>query len=69
MELYISCGVPLNLQDYDGRTPLHIAASNGYKTLFNLLVKSGADAQIKDNFGNISILADKEEVAFESPKK
>jgi len=62
IELYISCGVSFNLQDYDGRTPLHIAGSNGHKTLYDLLVKAGADTQIKDNFGNLPLLSDKNTV-------
>jgi ankyrin repeat protein len=53
IQLYISCGVPLSLQDYDGRTPLHIAGSFGYKKLFNILVKAGGDTSIKDNFANV----------------
>jgi ankyrin repeat protein len=48
------------LQDYDGRTPLHIAGSNGYKKLFNILVAAGADTKIKDNFGNLPKLNDKD---------
>ncbi len=27
MRLYIAAGIPVTLSDYDGRTPLHIAAA------------------------------------------
>jgi len=28
MQLYIEAGIPVTLGDYDGRTPLHLAACN-----------------------------------------
>ncbi len=42
IKLYIECQVPLDLQDYDGRTPLHIAASNGNKKIYQILIDAGA---------------------------
>jgi ankyrin repeat protein len=69
IELYITSGLPLNLRDYDGRTPLHIAGSNGYKDLYNTLVKAGADTQIKDNFGNLPFLSDKDTLIEQPIKK
>jgi len=67
IQLYISCGVPLSLQDYDGRTPLHIAGSFGYKTLFKTLVKAGADTSTKDNFSNVPKLSLRDENVDDSP--
>ena len=61
IELYISCGFPLSVQDYNGRTPLHIAGSFGQKTLFNFLVNAGADTSIKDNFANVPKLSLRDE--------
>ncbi len=49
----------LSLGDYDGRTPLHIAGCYGFQKLYNILKDSGADTQIKDNFGNLPVLNDK----------
>lgn len=42
----------MTLSDYDGRTPLHVAAALGLDPLCRLLLSGGADPQAKDNFGN-----------------
>ena len=34
-----------------GRTPLHIAAMNGFRTLCTYLLSKGSDPKIKDSFG------------------
>jgi ankyrin repeat protein len=44
VRLLIDAGFPLSLGDYDGRTPLHIAASLGFKNIAKLLIDAGADA-------------------------
>lgn len=45
----------VNLKDISGRTPLHWAARNKHLGVAKFLMKSGADANTKDNFGNIPL--------------
>jgi urea transporter len=52
LELLLAAGVPVNSQDYDQRTALHLAASNGNTAAVELLLSSGADGTAKDRFGN-----------------
>ncbi len=52
MTLYIEAGIPVSYGDYDGRTPLHIAASNQSETMCRLLIGAGADREAIDAFGN-----------------
>ena len=35
-----------------GNTPLHLAASNGYKEIVEALIRAGADKDHQDKFGN-----------------
>lgn len=44
--------IDLNLSDYDQRTPLHLAASEGQAEIIQLLCEKGADANRKDRWGN-----------------
>ncbi|AEM22384.1 ankyrin repeat-containing protein [Brachyspira intermedia PWS/A] len=44
----------INAQDNDGNTPLHYANEKGYATTIELLVKSGAKTDIKNNEGLIA---------------
>jgi ankyrin repeat protein len=43
----------MSLQDYDGRSPLHVASSIKAKAIATVLIRGGALTTIKDNFGNI----------------
>ncbi|KAH9283957.1 Myotrophin [Echinococcus granulosus] len=41
----------------NGRRPIHIAADFGHLQILELLVKEGADVNVKDNFGITPLLA------------
>ena len=44
-------GVSVNDRDYDGRTALHIAASEGWVEVVDYLLKADADVNVIDRFG------------------
>ncbi|KAL3621794.1 hypothetical protein CASFOL_034454 [Castilleja foliolosa] len=48
----IQNGVDSNSRDYDRRTPLHVAASQGLYLMAKLLVEAEASVFIKDRWGN-----------------
>ncbi|XP_051146393.1 potassium channel SKOR-like isoform X2 [Andrographis paniculata] len=48
----IRSGADPNKKDYDGRLPLHLAASRGYEDITVFLIKAGVDVNAEDNFGN-----------------
>nr|KAJ0217003.1 hypothetical protein LSAT_V11C300126990 [Lactuca sativa] len=48
----LSNGVDPNSKDYDFRTPLHVAASQGSYIIVKLLVEAGASVLSKDRWGN-----------------
>lgn len=45
-------GSNLCLEDYDGRTPLHVAACEGHLTAVNYLLSHGATIYAKDRYGD-----------------
>ncbi|GFP94887.1 potassium channel skor [Phtheirospermum japonicum] len=45
-------GIDSNSRDYDRRTPLHIAASQGLYLMAKLLLEAGASVFLKDRWGN-----------------
>nr|KYP35131.1 Potassium channel GORK [Cajanus cajan]KYP35136.1 Potassium channel GORK [Cajanus cajan] len=47
----LSCGINPNAKNYDHRTPLHIAASQGLITMAELLLQAGASVLSKDTYG------------------
>eukprot|EP01135_Chromosphaera_perkinsii_P000844 Nk52_evm7s152 gene=Nk52_evmTU7s152 len=49
---HIRLGYDVNARDYDGRTALHIACSEGQRDLCAVLVANGASVACKDAFGN-----------------
>lgn len=57
MQLYIEAGIPVTLADYDGRTPLHVAASNQFESMCKILLAAGADPLAVDAFGNVPDLS------------
>ncbi|XP_058185385.1 potassium channel SKOR-like [Rhododendron vialii] len=52
----IRAGSDPNKTDYDGRSPLHLAASQGYEDITLFLIQEGVDINITDKFGNTPIL-------------
>lgn len=52
----IRAGADPNKKDYDGRTPLHLAASKGHKDVTLFLIQEGGEVNISDNFGNTPLL-------------
>ena len=49
---YVEAGFMINLpmMSFANRTPLHIAAENGKENCLNLLISSGANVNIKDQY-------------------
>ncbi|OMO95506.1 hypothetical protein CCACVL1_05394 [Corchorus capsularis] len=48
----LSSGIDPNSRDYDHRTPLHVAASEGLFLMAKLLIEAGASVFTKDRWGN-----------------
>ncbi|KAL7147318.1 hypothetical protein ABFS83_06G099500 [Erythranthe nasuta] len=51
----IESGVPLNLKDSEGRTPLHWAVDRGHMNVTALLLRKKADVNAKDNEGQTAL--------------
>ncbi|XP_023769988.1 potassium channel SKOR [Lactuca sativa] len=52
----IRAGADPNKKDYDGRTPLHLAASKGYEDITLFLIQEKVEVNVLDNFGNTPLL-------------
>jgi len=53
LKSWVESGViDVNKSDFDGRTPLHIAASIGQEIVAQYLVDSGANVNARDRYGN-----------------
>ncbi|XP_047319214.1 potassium channel SKOR-like [Impatiens glandulifera] len=52
----IRIGADPNKSDYDGRSPLHVAASRGYEDVTLFLIQQGVDINASDKFGNTPLL-------------
>ena len=53
---HLAAGTDVNIQDFDGWTPLHWAAMEGHKKTAELLIANGADVDLKDNLGWSALL-------------
>jgi serine/threonine protein kinase/ankyrin repeat protein len=51
----VSSGVPVNVCDYDQRTPLHLACSQGHADVVDFLLLNGANAVAKDRMGRTPV--------------
>ncbi|KAJ7532787.1 hypothetical protein O6H91_13G020200 [Diphasiastrum complanatum] len=49
-------GADPSVVDYDGRTPLHVAAEKGHVDCVALLIKAGANVNKKDKFGKTALI-------------
>ena len=45
----VNVGADLNVQDTDGRTPMHLAAERGHTKAIAALTNAGADPNILDS--------------------
>ncbi len=54
-KLLIAAGAPLNAQDSDGNTPLHLAAHAGNASLVAVLHRAGASSQVTNMAGKTPI--------------
>ncbi|KAM1638248.1 hypothetical protein EV1_015777 [Malus domestica] len=52
----IGAGADPNKMDYDGRSPLHVAASKGFVDITRFLIEQGAAAEMSDKYGNTPLL-------------
>ncbi|KAM0917958.1 hypothetical protein ACQ4PT_009345 [Festuca glaucescens] len=52
----IRAGADPKNADYDGRSPLHLAASKGYEDIVQFLIHEGADINLTDKFGSTPLL-------------
>ncbi|KAH7415939.1 hypothetical protein KP509_14G067700 [Ceratopteris richardii] len=52
----IKSGANPNRADYDGRTPMHLAALRGHEDIVQFLLQQGAEVDVEDRFGNTPLL-------------
>ncbi|KAF5769352.1 putative potassium channel, voltage-dependent, EAG/ELK/ERG, rmlC-like jelly roll [Helianthus annuus] len=52
----IRSGADPNKKDYDGRSPLHLAAAKGHMDIAVFLIQNGVEVNMSDNFGNTPLL-------------
>jgi ankyrin repeat protein len=52
---YIQLGIDVNVQDYQGNTPVHFASSLGHKKILKYLIRSKANVNVKNKFNEIPL--------------
>ena len=52
VEQYFIRGADVSASDYDGRSPLHLAAAGGHKNIVEFLISHGAKLNAKDRWGS-----------------
>ena len=55
-KLLIKHGAQIDSRDFEGKTPLAVAASQAHLEVVKLLLENGADVNSKDNYGRIPLL-------------
>jgi ankyrin repeat protein len=55
LRLLLEHGADINVQNQDGKTPLHEALTYGALEVVRLLLKHGADVEAKDNYGKTAL--------------
>eukprot|EP00741_Cyanophora_paradoxa_P015539 tig00020902_g15000.t1 len=53
---YLAMDVDVDSADYDGRTALHLAASDGHIDIIHLLIDRGANLNAKDRYGGTPVI-------------
>ncbi|KAM8921190.1 60 kDa lysophospholipase isoform 2-T2 [Pelodytes ibericus] len=56
LEAIRDMGGNLSSEDYDGRTPLHVASCEGHYTVVQYLLKHGATVYAKDRYGDTPLM-------------
>ncbi|XP_053553076.1 60 kDa lysophospholipase [Bombina bombina] len=56
LEAIRDMGGNLSSEDYDGRTPLHVASSEGHFTVVQYLLNNGATVYAKDRYGDTPLM-------------
>ena len=53
LQRLFALGHPIDLPDYDGRTPLHLAAAEGHEDICTFLLAHGHAHHVKDRWGSL----------------
>ncbi|KAK9682305.1 hypothetical protein RND81_10G064300 [Saponaria officinalis] len=56
LKSFVRAGADPKKTDYDGRSPLHLAASRGHEDIVQFLIQEGVDVNVLDNFGTTPLM-------------